>query len=68
MIKTSKDISELLTLRSCGGKKKERKTLCRIKIKQEDKENKFQQFVDMFGPIEKQIYEYLKLDGRLKYD
>lgn len=22
----------------------------------------------MFGPIEKQIYEYLKLDGRLKYD
>lgn len=41
MIKTSKDISELLILRSCGEKKKQRKTLCRIKIKQEDKENKF---------------------------
>lgn len=41
MIKTSKDISELLILRSCGEKKNKKKTLCRIKIKQEDKENKF---------------------------
>lgn len=67
MRKTSKHINELLTLRS-HGEKNQRKCLCRIKNKVRKEGENFKQFLDIFRAIEKETNEYVRLDGRLKYD